>query len=78
MQREQCTKEKENMKLFQETNKFQMAWEHSKMFTMQEGSTLRHFFKKLNQVNKNSFYLKQLENFISAHYLLKKKYRKQN
>lgn len=36
LQREQHTKE--NMKLLQETNKFQMAWEHSKMFTIEEGS----------------------------------------
>lgn len=44
MQRKQCTKE--NMKLLQDTNKFQMAWEHSKMFTMQDGSTLKQLKKK--------------------------------
>lgn len=32
------------MKLLQETNKFQMAWEHSKMFTIEEGSVWKAFF----------------------------------
>lgn len=42
------------MKLLQETNKFQMAWEHSKMFTIQEGSALKLFFflKKGEHENK--------------------------
>lgn len=38
------------MKLLQETNKFQMAWEHAKMFTMQEGSTLKHFLKGEHEI----------------------------
>ena len=44
------------MKLLQETNKFQMAWEHSKMFTIEEGSVWKAFFffkkKKVNMETK--------------------------